>query len=117
MEEGLYYEEFCGSIYLRKGKSKDILRMVDGADEIALAFEREGFNLIRQGSPSSVSEYMMKFEASFPGFLASITLPKGFPLSELNDALRTQNVRALITKHCPEALASITPPRDPESDQ
>lgn len=53
---------------------------------------------------------MMKFEVSFPGFLASITLPKGFPLSELNEALRTQNVRALITKHCPEALASIAPP-------
>lgn len=117
MSDELHYEEFCGSIYLYNGKSKDILRMVDGTDEIALAFEREGFSLIRQGSPSSVSEYMMKFEASFPGFLVSITLPKGFPLSELNDALRTQNVRALITKHCPEALASITPPRDPESDQ
>lgn len=117
MSDELHYEEFCGSIYLYKGDSKDILRMVDGTDEIALAFERTGFSLIRQGSPASVSDYMMKFEVNFPGFLASITLPKGFPLSELNDALRTQNVRALITKHCPEALASITPPRDPESDQ
>jgi len=116
MDEGLYYKEFCGSLYLHKGDSPDILRMVDGTDEIALAFERENFGLIRQGSPSSVSEYMMKFEASFPGFLASITLPKGFPLVELNEVLRTQNVRALITKHCPEALASIIP-RDPESDQ
>ncbi len=117
LPEGLYYEELCGSIYLRKGKSKDILRMVDGTDEIALAFARENFALLRQGSPASVSEYMMKFEASFPGFAASLTLPKGFPLSELNEALRTENVRALITKHCPEALTSITPPKDPESDQ
>jgi hypothetical protein len=114
MEEP-YYEEFCGSIYLRKGK--EILRMVDGTDEIALAFEREGLNLIRQGSPFTISEYVRDFEAVFPGFLASITLPKGFPLSELNEVLRTRNVHALITKNCPEALVSITPPRDSESDQ
>lgn len=110
MFDELHYEEFCGSIYLYNGKSKDILRMVDGTNEIALAFERENFGLIRHGSPASVSEYMMKSEIHFPGFLASITLPKGFPLSELNEALRTQNVRALITKHCPEALASLVPP-------
>ena len=49
MSDELHYEEFCGSIYLYNGGSKDILRMVDGTDEIALAFERTG-------SPSSVKD-------------------------------------------------------------
>lgn len=115
MTDGLYYyEEFCGSVYLRNGKSQDILRMVDGTDEIALAFERENFGLIRHGSPASVTEYMMKSEIHFPGFLATLTLPKGFPLEELNEVLRTHNVRALITKHCPEEMASLTAKVVPE---
>lgn len=116
LPEGLHYEEYCGSIYLRKGSSRDTLRMVDGTDEIALAFVRENFALLRQGSPESVSRYVMEFGKSFPGYTAYITLPKGFPLADLNEALRTQNVRAMIAKNCPDALADIAQP-PAESDQ
>lgn len=101
MEEGPYYEEFCGSIYLRKGNSKDILRMVDGTDEIALAFERENYSLVRHGSVTFVSEYMSSFNAIFPGYVGYIALPRGVPLEDINEILRTRNVRAFLTKHLP----------------
>ena len=106
--DGLYYEEFCGSIYLRKRDSKDIVRMVDGTDKIAFVFERENFNILRMGSPDTVSDYMRKFEGCFPGFVASLTLPKGLPLEDLNSALKTQNLHALITKYSPESIPFVT---------
>jgi hypothetical protein len=107
MADDLHYEELCGSIYLYRGKSRDILRMVDGTDEIAIAFSRENFAILRCGSPSEIEKYTKKFDQSFPGFTAMIELPKGFPLAELNEALRVMNLRALLTKNCPDLMKSI----------
>ena len=103
----LRYEEKFGSLYLYDGNN--IVRMVDGTDEIAFAFNRETFEVVKSGSLKTVEAWAKKANEAFQGSweICTLSFHKGFDITIINKILATRHVGFLVKTTLPQTQATI----------